>query len=782
MRSVTRVVVMTLVGLAACIDSTAPKSGEMSLAMPASPGILDSGHVVLTGPTPKTVTLAPGATVTISGLDPGTYTVGLVGFYGGGAAYSAQVSGVSVVAGQNTTPAVPALVASFGVTVSPTTGSIAPGATQQFTAVAKDAQNNTLNLTFFWASSNQNAALVDQTGLATGVGGGTATISALGLGVPGSAALTVTGGASQLVFTTAPSSSTAGAAISPAIEVELQDANGGRVTSARNPVTLTIGTNPGGGTLLGSTTVNAVNGVASFSGVAINKVGTGYTLIANAGSLPAVTATAFNIGPGPAAKLSFTTQPPTTGEGNVVFSPGVGVTILDQFDNVTSSTNAVTIVLQNSTNLKAVLRGTTTANAVAGVATFGDLRIVEQGSGYSLQARSGTLPIAASSDFAIALTFLQISSSYYHNCAVTPGGVYCWGNNDNGQLGEATVITDCFQVPFSPCENVPVLVQGSAGFTRIAVGSSHSCALDTAGAIWCWGYNGFGQLGDGTTTNHTTPAKISGTQTFADVVAGYYHTCGLATGGGGAVWCWGYNGVGQLGDGSPTQRTSPVQVLGSGTSPLIFATISAGGYNTCGINGSGAAYCWGSAASGALGDNDAATNKTSPNLVSPPTAGAVTYKTSAGSISVGKLAGGSHVCAMVIPDSRLFCWGRGTEGQIGNGTPLANQLIPVQGGGSLLFSAIASGYLHTCGVTTSNEARCWGSNGSYQVGDGTNTQRNTPVLVSTTAVFTSFVGGASHSCAITAGGLGFCWGDNSYGELGNGNNNLQTTPVAVKQR
>src|SRR6266498_135471 len=94
---------------------------------------------------PRKTPPAPGATVTISGLVPGTYTVWLVGFCGGGAAFSAQVSGVSVVAGQNTTPALPALVASFGVTVSPGTGSIAPGATQQFTAVAKDAQGNTIS-------------------------------------------------------------------------------------------------------------------------------------------------------------------------------------------------------------------------------------------------------------------------------------------------------------------------------------------------------------------------------------------------------------------------------------------------------------------------------------------------------------------------------------------------------------------------------------------------------------------------------------------------------------
>ena len=108
MRSVTRVVAMTLVGLAACIDSTAPsKSGGLLLVMPASAGALDSGHVVLTGPTPKTVTVTPGATVTIDKLDPGTYTVGLEGFVGGGVANFVEITGVGVVAGQNATVTVP---------------------------------------------------------------------------------------------------------------------------------------------------------------------------------------------------------------------------------------------------------------------------------------------------------------------------------------------------------------------------------------------------------------------------------------------------------------------------------------------------------------------------------------------------------------------------------------------------------------------------------------------------------------------------------------------------
>src|SRR3989441_1419993 len=317
MRSVARVVAMTLVGLAACIASTAPsKSGGLSLVMPtpASPGILDSGRVVVTGPTSKTVTVTPGATVTIDKLDPGTYTISLQGFFGGGIAYTAKVSGVNVVAGQNTPATVPALLAAFTVTVSPGTGSIAPGATQQFTAVAKDAQGTTLiGITYFWASSNQNVALVDQNGLATGVGGGSATISALGLGVPGSAALTVTGPVpTQLAFSSPPTSATAGASISPAVQVEVQDAGGNRITTARNAVTLAIGTNPGSGTLSGTLTANAVAGVATFSGLSIDKAGTGYTLTAGSGTLTGATSAAFDIAPGAPAQLAFTVQPTKT--------------------------------------------------------------------------------------------------------------------------------------------------------------------------------------------------------------------------------------------------------------------------------------------------------------------------------------------------------------------------------------------------------------------------------------------------------------------------------------
>ena len=185
------------------------------------------------------------------------------------------------------------------VTVTPATPTIAAGATQQFTAEARDGDNNVVsNVQFFWASSNHNVATVSQTGLATGVGGGSVTITAVGKGTPGGAALTVSPRTpSQLAFSVQPSAAAVtNNAISPAIQVEIRDAAGARVTTARDLVTLAIDQNPpGNGRLFGTLEVNAVNGIATFSGVSINMAGEDYTLTATSGALTAATSTAFTV-------------------------------------------------------------------------------------------------------------------------------------------------------------------------------------------------------------------------------------------------------------------------------------------------------------------------------------------------------------------------------------------------------------------------------------------------------------------------------------------------------
>ncbi len=209
------------------------------------------------------------------------------------------------------------------------------------------------------------------------------------------------GAASKLVFTAQPTSVTAGSSISPAVTVNVEDSQGNVVTTATNSITVAIGTNPSAGTLGGTLTVAAVNGVASFSTLIINNAGTGYTLSASAGGLTGATSTAFNVNAGAASKIAFTVQPSNVIPGNSI-SPAVVVSVEDALGNVvTSATNSITIAI--GTNPSAgTLAGTLTVAAVNGVATFPNLSINNTGVGYTLTASTGGFTTITSNAFSNA--------------------------------------------------------------------------------------------------------------------------------------------------------------------------------------------------------------------------------------------------------------------------------------------------------------------------------------------------------------------------------------------
>src|SRR5439155_1618451 len=168
------------------------------------------------------------------------------------------------------------------------------------------------------------------------------------------------------------------------------------------------------------------------------------------------------------------------------------------------------------------------------------------------------------------------------------------GGNGSGQLGDGTMTS----------RSSPVLVQAPAGvsFAAVTGGAAHTCGLTTglSAAAYCWGGNGSGQLGDGTKTNQLTPVLVQAPAgvSFAAVTAGAAHTCGVTAAG--AAYCWGDNGVDQLGDGTTTSQTTPV--LGQAPAGVSFAAVTAGAVNTCGVTASGTVYCWGRNVEGQLGD------------------------------------------------------------------------------------------------------------------------------------------------------------------------------------
>jgi alpha-tubulin suppressor-like RCC1 family protein len=389
-----------------------------------------------------------------------------------------------------------------------------------------------------------------------------------------------------------------------------------------------------------------------------------------------------------------------------------------------------------------------------------------------------------------------------HTCVLTgTGGVKCWGFNGNGQLGDGTTTAGF----------TPVDVSGlSTGVTAIVAGGSHTCALTDTGGVKCWGYKA-----DGTTTDITTPVNILGLSSgVTAIVAGYSHTCALISTGG--VKCWGFNFDAQLGDGTTTDRTTPVDVLGLSNGATA---INAGGNHTCALVGTSGVRCWGANDFGQLGDNTVSSHLT-PVEVSglnsgitaiAPGSGHTCTLTDAGGVkcwgtnSVGQLgdgtmsdrtspadvlgltgairgivAGAGHTCAVIGIGISLKCWGSNQLGQLGDGTT-TNRLTPVDVSGlSSTGIAFAAGHDHTCALAGTGSVKCWGSNQVGQLGDGATTDRSTPVdVLGLSGANTAIVAGIGHTCVLTAAGGVKCWGNNQTGQLGNSTTIDSTVPVDV---
>ncbi len=291
------------------------------------------------------------------------------------------------------------------------------------------------------------------------------------------------------------------------------------------------------------------------------------------------------------------------------------------------------------------------------------------------------------------LTFATLSTGYDHSCALSAAGaVYCWGSNGAGQLGTSTDVSNCDSPsdhPGGDCSNRPLAVSGGHTFTHISAGASHTCALTPAGAAYCWGSNGAGELGDGTTNSSSTPVSVAGGLAFAQISAGGSgFTCAVTSAG--AAYCWGNNSVGQLGDGSLSNRSSPVPA-GVG---LTFIEVSAGASHTCGVTTSGVAYCWGdNEEAGVLGDGTSITTSSSPVAVSLPAG-----------VTLTQIDAGDYETCGVATDGAAYCWG---YYYVGSTNFAIVAVLPTRVPGGLAFTSVSSGYNKSCGVTPDPVVYCW---------------------------------------------------------------------------
>lgn len=338
---------------------------------------------------------------------------------------------------------------------------------------------------------------------------------------------------------------------------------------------------------------------------------------------------------------------------------------------------------------------------------------------------------------------VDVKAGERHTCALTSGGgLKCWGNNHDGQVGDGTE-TD---------RGTPVVVAGlTNGVKALATGWRHSCAVTTAGRVVCWGNNHDGQLGDGTRADRNKPEDVIGLMTGATGLAtGERHTCALTVNGG--VKCWGNNHDGELGDGTRVDRVTPQDVAGL-TSGVT--AITAGWRHTCALTTAGGVKCWGNNHDGQLGsgtDNDSPTPVDVVGLTSGVTAIAAHWR---------------HTCALTSAGG-VNCWGGNRHGEVGDGTRVdRNSPVDVVGL-TKGVKAIANGWRHACALLTDGAIKCWGSNHTGQLGDGTGIDRKTPVdAIAAPSGVTAVTGGGEHTCALGQGRV-ICWGENEDGQLGDG--------------
>lgn len=679
--------------------------------------------------------------------------------------FSTQPSGTE--AGQAINPAVEvAAQDSLGNTVSSFSDSVQIGLGNDPTDSATLSGTTTV-------AASSGVAVFDDLSLETAAALYTLQATAQGMSTVESDTFAVDPGpAASLAFTTPPSDDTAGHEITPSVEVMARDAFGNTATGFGADVTLALAADPTGGeaALSGTTTETASAGVATFTDLLLTTADSGYTVEATSFGLDADTSAAFDIQPDEPAQLAFVTGPSDT-EGLEPISPAIEVAIQDSFGNrVTSSSANVTLGFDHNPTGDAM--SDKVAAASNGVATFANRAIGRPSSEYTLQATSTGLTSAVSDTFAVYLTFTQVDAGGKeaiggglgtgHSCGVTVANhAYCWGRNNDGQLGNGTTTSSMIPVPVDDL--------GFLEFSGVMVGGETSCAVTTTNDAYCWGSDGRGALGDSNAGNSTVPVAVEGGHSFTRVATSGSHSCGITTGG--DAYCWGDNLRGKLGDGTTNDSQTPVQVSGSYTWTDITTGGPGGGQNahTCGVTDTGDAYCWGFGSAGQRGDGTTNRDQTVPALVQ-------------GGLAFTQVsAGESHTCG-VTQSKEIYCWGRNYESQLGNGTTDAGDTSPVKVASTASFVQVNAGQVHTCALTDGSAAYCWGTNLAGGLGDGTTTNRTSPVAVSSGELSWVLISaGEDHTCAMSQDMGAYCWGYNGQGQLGDGTQTDSSIPVRIVQ-
>ena len=350
--------------------------------------------------------------------------------------------------------------------------------------------------------------------------------------------------------------------------------------------------------------------------------------------------------------------------------------------------------------------------------------------------------------------------NYSSEFTITARLAYGWGTNNAGEIGDNT----------STSRSSPVTVVGGiTNWSQLSGGFNHSLGVTTTGIAYGWGNNFYGRVGDGTNfNNRLSPVSVVGGITnWSRVAAGGQHSLGLTSTG--IAYGWGRNYAGQLGTGNITDRLSPVIVVGGITN---WSQLAAGASHSLGVTSTGIAYAWGDNNNGNLGDGTSGVgaSKSSPVTV----IGGITNWTQVS-------AGAAHSLGLTSTGV-AYAWGyNGTfSGRLGDGTG-TNRLSPVSVvGGITNWSQLSAGRYHSLGLTSTGIAYAWGSNDNGRLGDGTTTAKSSPVtVIGGITNWSQLSGGVTFSVGLTGAGVAYAWGYNGRGNLGDGTTTNRSSPVTV---
>jgi alpha-tubulin suppressor-like RCC1 family protein len=343
----------------------------------------------------------------------------------------------------------------------------------------------------------------------------------------------------------------------------------------------------------------------------------------------------------------------------------------------------------------------------------------------------------------------KLAAGALHTLAVAPSGkVWGWGLNMFGQLGDNSLSN----------RTTPVEVQGLTDVIAVSAGTFHSLALKSDGTVWAWGDNAYGQLGDTTYTGRRVPVYVQVVTNVIAIGAGANHS--LAVKSDGTVWAWGANDSGQLGIGTTTKTNVPTQI--STLSSMVAVT--GGTAFSLAIKSDGTVWSWGGNGYGQLGDG------TTTSRLSPVQVSGVTNATG--------VAAGNCQSLAVLSTGAVKAWGCNGWGQLGDGTS-DTRTSPVTLSGISSVSAVSAGFAHSFAVKTDGTAWAWGYNGYGNLGTGSFTAANVPTAIAGLANISAIDAGEHYGAAVTTNGVVWTWGANDQGQLGNGTTANRTTPGAI---